>query len=188
MQKTPTTVSCCLNRDFPVSAASPRCFGFSLYFQIRRLFLDIFGIYERLSNGTRRAGEASASHHGLWREVQAHPDLSQVLFGTKMATSFRGVGRKGWSPALEAPPQNSTSLCPVTCYSALPVPKWNFMLPRRILDFLDGSNAKEVWLRCPWFTLHSSRLWFFWSLRLTVSWGYLLRRSSSVQSDITISL
>lgn len=27
--------------------------------------------------------------------------------------SFRGVGRKGWSPALEAPPQNSTSLCPV---------------------------------------------------------------------------
>lgn len=102
--------------------------------------------------------------------------------------SFRGVGRKGWSPALEAPPQNSTSLCPVTCYSALPVPKWNFMLPRRILDFLDGSNAKEVWLQCPWFTLHSSRLWFFWSLRLTVSWGYLLRRSSSVQSDITISL
>lgn len=25
--------------------------------------------------------------------------------------SFRGVGRKGWSPALEAPPQNSTSRC-----------------------------------------------------------------------------
>lgn len=36
---------------------------------------------------------------------------SHVLFGTKMATSFRGVGRKGWSPALEAPPQNSTSRC-----------------------------------------------------------------------------
>lgn len=46
--------------------------------------------------------------------------------------SFRGVRRKGWSPALEAPPQNSTSLCPVTCYSALPVPMWNCMLPRRI--------------------------------------------------------
>lgn len=85
--------------------------------------------------------------------------------------SFRGVRRKGWSPALER-----TVPCDVL-----------FCLTGAQVCFLGGSNAKELWLRCPWFTLHSSRLWF-WSLRLTVSWGYLLRRSSSVQSDITISL
>lgn len=55
-----------------------------------------------LYNGTRRAGETSAFHYGLWREIETHRDPLHVIFGSKMATETfisRSQGPKGWSSA-----------------------------------------------------------------------------------------